>query len=191
MFDLLNEESFYNLGKWYTDIMSYCKSQDNSFAIILVGIKNIKNKPDPNDSGVYSSTFTSIEPSLIEKFKLECSNINGYCEIDFDNHRSLKEPFKLLLEHFVFLNESRSRSSPAALSRRSTTPDLYSNFKNDKITGLANELVRKGSVYSIGASAFRVDSPYNYNLANNNNESVDQILKDKNLKSDKKCCIIL
>ncbi len=174
--------------------MSYCKSQDNSFAIVLVGIKNNKNKPDPNDSGVYSSTSCSIEPSLIEKFKLECSNINGYCEIDFDSSRDLKEPFKLLLDHFIFLNESRSRSSPAAFSRRSTTPDLYSNFKNDKITGLANELARKGSVYSIGSSAFRVESPFNYNLANNfnnNNEAKEQVLDDKNLKQEKKCCIIL
>jgi hypothetical protein len=102
MFDARNNESFNNLAKWHFDVINYCKNCDNDkFAIVLVGLKRKQR----------TNNF-SVEQEQIENFLQQHEYIINYCEIDLDeNNQNIKEPFQILFEHFLALNDARILST--------------------------------------------------------------------------------
>ena len=96
-FDVNNLESFYNLPKWYSDILKYCNNQKN-FAVLLVGFKkSIKEAKE------------LVSEDMIEKFQVEFDKIIDYCFIDLSTSTNLKEPYQILLNYLT--DESRSKST--------------------------------------------------------------------------------
>jgi GTPase SAR1 family protein len=95
LFDLYNEISFFNLSKWHSDALNYCRQQTDQFAIVLVGIKRKSGGQQSNQSA------ERIEQTIVEEFQQQHQFIIGYSEIDLNNEKSnLKEPFETLLDHF-------------------------------------------------------------------------------------------
>jgi hypothetical protein len=101
MFNKNNEETFYNLSKWHSDIVNYSSNQDNSLAIVLV---SLKKKPQNNNRDQNSEFGNVVTLDMIEKFQKEKKFIVGYCEIDLNEANKLKEPFEILLGH---INENK------------------------------------------------------------------------------------
>lgn len=133
MFDLLNTESFYNLNKWHTDVMSYCKNQtSDKFAMVLVGLKNNRQQRMIEGYSLPSSRKVDIDMTFIEKFKEEKTCIIEYCEIDLaaSDDKNLKMPFVLLFEYLTKAAESRVQSPEyfnPYMSRDSTKSDPIRN----------------------------------------------------------------
>jgi hypothetical protein len=113
MFDVSHEESFSNLSKWHTDVLSYCKSNSDKFAIILVGIRySLANRSSSGGGGSgfkcrSPSGFSPINNELIEQFQAEKPYVVGYCEVNLDDESNLTEPFVMLVEHMNKMAESR------------------------------------------------------------------------------------
>ena len=116
-----------NLSKWHSDIVNYCKKQDDRFAIVLVGLKN-----KPNDKNGYNSQLP-VKLGLIEQFQQEKPYIIGYSEVDINNQINLKEPFELLLDHFITQSQIRSLSpSYFPIQDRVNSPNPAKTLTNDE-----------------------------------------------------------
>lgn len=119
VFDMSNEESFFNLSKWYTDIQSYCNTEDSNFAVVLIGMRNKLNAFNVNRNWV--------DGEMILKFKEENSLIIGFSEVDLNDNKNLMEPLEILFNHFIKQSKLR-RSSQAILNDRA--PGKYPITKN-------------------------------------------------------------
>ena len=75
--------------------MNYCKKQDNKFAIVLMSIKR-KNGAN------------AVSQHLIDSFLHENTFIINYCQIDLNSEEcDFKEPFEIIFNYFLSLEESR------------------------------------------------------------------------------------
>ncbi len=162
MFDSKNHESFNSLSKWHSDVMSYCKKQDDKFAIILVGLKRKKRN---------TNNFT-VDLEQIEKFQQEHEFVIDYTEIDLESEHieNVKEPFQLLLEHFVSLNDSKILPTNYFETNKSNNDSNTINITQSNI--------RKKSLA-------RSSTPFNHDYNETGEEDND--LKENN----KSCCIII
>jgi hypothetical protein len=165
MFDVQHEESFFNLSKWHTDVLSYCKSQTDKFAIVLVGIKNNHmNKNSLTSSFTVKRDSAKVSAELIEQFQVEKEFVIGYCEVDLDDETNLNEPFAMLFEHMNRVSESRALS-----------PNNFNEYFVHNHTNYNNN-----TNYSyVGNGKIKLE---------NIDDDDDQV---KNKKKSKKCCNIL
>lgn len=127
-FNLNSYESFENLDNWYTDALSYSKKSDKNFRIVLVGLNN-SNSQLMNSSMLLSQL--EVNQEQIDKFQQEHAFVIDYCEVDLANGKSLKEPFEILLENFLYSNENR-------ILPTSYFEDSSKNRLNESDTKLSN-----------------------------------------------------
>lgn len=99
IFNKNNDESFYNLNKWHSDIVNYSNNQDNNLAIVVVCLKTRPTKNNSSNRAKISDLRSTISLDIIEKFQKEKEFIVGYCEVDLAEPTNLKEPFEILLKY--------------------------------------------------------------------------------------------
>lgn len=72
-----------------------------------------------------------VNQEQIDKFQQEHAFVIDYCEVDLANGKSLKEPFEILLENFLYSNENR-------ILPTSYFEDSSKNRLNESDTKLSN-----------------------------------------------------
>ncbi len=175
IFDVNNSESFFNLSKWHTDALRYCKNQGDRFAIILVGIQNYQSRNTYTSSFKPKTSASLIDPDLIEKFKIEKQYVIGYKEVDLadENADKLKEPFRILLDYMCKCSDSRILSP-------SYTYFTSSNMNLD----LNNKLSSNSNSNTLNVKHRSKEFESRYSESNDIDES--------NKKSNqKKCCSVM
>ena len=108
--------------------MNYCKKQDNKFAIVLMSLKRKKDATN------------CVEQHLIDAFLGEHTFIIDYCQIDLckadEDECNLKEPFEIILDYFLSLDESRIISTAYFDSNSVGAPRNNSLSSNESLINL-------------------------------------------------------